>query len=150
MEMKCFALGIIMLIIGFGLGFAINNSFFQGPGRELRSQLLINEIEWRFEGDFLTMHIPIDNIGTITVSIESIGVRKNVTGSTEYVDSNPVGEYSGTNSIAAGGGETFEWNATSGSAPFDFLLPGNTYVVKVTVHDGFFERTTTAPFFFEH
>ena len=32
-----------------------------------------------------------------------------------------------------------------GSAPFDFLLVGKTYVVKVTVYDGFFESTTTPP-----
>jgi len=88
METKCILLGIGMLIVGFGLGFAANNLFT--PGRDLRSQLLINEIEWGFEGDFLTMHILIDNIGTMPVTIESIGVRKNVTGSTEYVDLNPM------------------------------------------------------------
>ena len=146
METKCILLGIGMLIVGFGLGFAANNLFT--PGRDLRSQLLINEIEWGFEGDFLTMHILIDNIGTMPVTIESIGVRKNVTGSTEYVDLNPIGIYSGTNGIAPGGAEIFAWNSTSGSAPFDFLLPGNTYIVKVTVYDGIFERTTTAPFEF--
>jgi len=148
METKCIILGIGMLIVGFGLGFAVNNLFTPGPGRELRSQLLINEIEWSFEGDFLIMHIPIDNVGTIPVTIESIGVRKNATGSTEYVDLNPIGIYSGTNGIAPGGAETFAWNSTSGSAPFDFLLPGNTYIVKVTVYDGTFERTTRTPFEF--
>jgi len=137
-----------MLIVGFGLGFAVNNLFTPGPKGELRSQLLINEIEWSFEGDFWIMHIRIDNVGTMPVTIESIGVRKNATGSTEYVDLNPIGIYSGTNDIAPGGAETFTWNSTSGSAPFDFLLPGNTYIVKVTVYDGTFERTTRAPFEF--
>lgn len=146
METKCILLGLGMLIVGFGLGFAANNLFT--PGRDLRSQLLINEIEWSFEGDFLTMHIPIDNIGTTPVTIESIGVRKNATGSTEYVDLDPTGIYSETNGIAPGGAETFTWNSTSGSAPFDFLLLGNTYIVKVTVYDGIFERTTTGPFEF--
>jgi hypothetical protein len=144
METKCYLLGIGMLIVGLVLGFAANNVFNPGSGRELRSQLLINDIEWRFEGDFLVMHIPVENIGTMPVSVESIGVREDVTGSTEYVDLNPRGINSGSNGIASGGAETFAWNATSGSAPFDFLLPGNTYVVKVTVHDGIFERTTTA------
>ncbi len=146
METKCILLGLGTLIVGFGLGFAANNLFT--PGRDLRSQLLINEIEWSFEGDFLTMHIPIDNIGTMPVTIESIGVRKNATGSTEYVDLNPIGIYSETNGIAPRGAETFTWNSTSGSAPFDFLLLGNTYIVKVTVYDGIFERTTTGPFEF--
>ena len=144
METKCYLLGIGMLIVGLVLGFAVNNVFNPGPARELRSQLLINDIEWSFEGDFLIMHIPIDNIGTMPVSVESIGVREDATGSTEYVDLNPIGIYSESNDIASGGGETFAWNATSGSAPFDFLRPGNTYIVKVTVHDGIFERTTTA------
>jgi hypothetical protein len=148
METKCYLLGIGMLIVGLVLGFAANNVFNPGSGRELRSQLLINDIEWRFEGDFLVMHIPVENIGTMPVSVESIGVREDVTGSTEYVDLNPRGINSGSNGIASGGAETFAWNATSGSAPFDFLLPGNTYVVKVTVHDGIFERTTTAHFEF--
>jgi len=144
MDTKCLAFGIIMLVVGFGLGFAVNNVF--NPGQEgFQSQLLIGDIEWRFEGDFLTMRIPIDNVGGASVSIQSIGVRENVSGSTEYVDSDPIGLYSKTADIASGGGDAFEWNATTGSAPFDFLLVGKTYVVKVTVYDGFFERTTTAP-----
>ncbi len=145
MDTKCFALGIILLAVGFGLGFALNDVFNPGPAGGLRSQLLIREIEWSLEGDFLTMRIPIDNVGGMPVSIQSISVRENFTGSTEYVDSDPIGLSSGTADITSGGGDTFEWNATSGSAPFDFLLVGKTYIVKVTVFDGFFERTTTAP-----
>ena len=91
------------------------------------------------------MLIPIDNLGGFPVTIQSISVRENVTGSTEYTDLNPTGIYSGTGDIAPGGGEAFEWNATRGSAPFDFLLPGNTYIVTINVFDGYYRRTTTAP-----
>lgn len=145
MDSKCILLGVVLFVTGFGLGFAANNMFNPNLNTNLGSRLVINDIEWSFEGDFLIMRIPIDNIGTIPVTIQSISVRKNATGSPEYADLNPVGIYSGTNDIAAGGGDTFEWNATRGSAPFDFLLPDNTYVIKVTVFDGYYQKTTTAP-----
>ncbi len=143
MDTKCIALGVVLFVAGFGLGFAVNN-IFQSSGTT-GTRLIIGEIEWSLEGDFFTMYIPIDNVGTIPVTIQSISVRKNVTGATEYTDSNPIGINSGSESIAAGGSDTFKWNSTLGTAPFDFLLPGNTYVVKVTVFDGYYQKTTTAP-----
>ena len=144
MDAKCLALGVVLFAVGFGLGFAVNNIF--RPGGTTGTQLYIGEIEWGWGGDYLTMHIPIDNFGGFPVTIHSISVRENAAGSTEYTDSNPAGVFSGTADIAPGGSETFEWNAVRGSAPFDFLLPGNTYVVTVRVFDGHYQRTTTAPF----
>jgi hypothetical protein len=144
MDTKCIILGVTLFAIGVGLGFALNNVFYPRGGT-MGTQLYIGEIEWRFEGDFLTMTIPIDNKAGSPVTIQSISVRENATGSIEYTDSNPTGIYSGTADIAPGGGDAFEWNATRGSAPFDFLLPGNTYIVAINVFDGYYRRTTTAP-----
>ena len=135
--------GCDSIAAGIGLGFVLNNAFY--PSGTMGSQLYIGEIEWSFVGDFLTMTISIDNNGGSPVTIQSISVRENITGSIEYTDSNPAGIYSGTADIASGGGDAFEWNATSGSAPFDFLLPGNTYIVTINVFDGYYRRTTTAP-----
>jgi len=145
MDTKCILLGAILLTGGFGLGFAANNLFTSGLRGNLGTQLSIGEIEWLFEDDFLIMRIPINNIGTMPVTIQSINVRKDVTGSIEYTDSNPIGIFSGSGAIASGGGDTFEWNAIRGSAPFDFLSPGNTYVIKIVVFDGYYQRTATAP-----
>jgi len=146
MDTRCIVLGVVLFVAGFGLGFAANNIFNQSSSGILGTQLSIGEIEWSLVGDSLTMHIPIDNVGTVPVTIQTISVRKNATGSTEYSDLNPTGIFSGSDSIAPGGSDTFEWNATLGLAPFDFLLPGNTYVIKVIVYDGYYQRTTTAPF----
>lgn len=143
MDTKCIALAGILFVVGFGLGFAVNNMFY--PRETMGTRLVIGEIEWSLEGDFLTMYIPIDNVGTIPVTIQSISVRENVTGASEYTDLNPRGVNGGSDSIAAGGGDTFEWNSTRGAAPFDFLLPGKVYVVKITVFDGYYQETTAAP-----
>jgi len=143
MDTKCIILGIVLFAAGFGLGFALNNVF--RPSGAIGTQLYIGEIEWNFEGDFLTMTIPIDNVGGLPVTIQSISVKENATGSIEYTDSHPIGIYSGTADITAGGGDAFEWNATSGLAPFDFLQLGKTYIVTIKVFDGYYRRTTTAP-----
>lgn len=88
-DTRCIALGVVLFVGGFGLGFAVNSIFY--PSGTMGTQLYIGEIEWSLEGDSLTMHIPIDNVGGFPVTIQSISVRENVTGSTEYTDSNPTG-----------------------------------------------------------
>lgn len=143
MDTKCITLAVVLFALGFGLGFAVNNIF--RPSGTIGTRLYIGEIEWSLEGDFLTMYIPVDNVGGSPVTVQSISVRANVTGSTEYTDSNPQGVFSGTSDIAPGGGDTFEWSAARGSAPLDFLLPGNAYVVTINVFDGYYRKTTTAP-----
>jgi hypothetical protein len=143
MNTKCIILGVVLFVAGTGLGFALNNIF--RPSVTMGTQLHIGEITWSFKGDFLTMTISVDNVGGLPVTIQSISVRENVTGSIEYTDPNPIGIYSGTADITSGGGDAFEWNATQGSAPFDFLLPGKTYTIKITVFDGYYSKTTTAP-----
>ncbi|UCE95334.1 MAG: hypothetical protein JSV51_06270 [Candidatus Bathyarchaeota archaeon] len=143
MDSRCIALALSLFVVGFGLGFAVNSMFF--PSRPMGTQLSVGEIEWSLEGDLLIIEIPIDNIGGYPVTIQSISVRENVAGSTEYTDWNPVGLSSGTRDIASGGSDTFEWNATRGSAPFDFLLQGKTYIVTIRVFDGDYQKTTTAP-----
>ena len=89
METRCIVLGVILFVAGVGLGFAMNDIFFPSP--TMGTHLHIGEIEWSLEGDFLTMSIPVDNIGGYPVTIQSIGVRENITGSTEYTYPNPIG-----------------------------------------------------------
>jgi len=102
MDSRCIVLGVVLFALGFGLGFAARSVFY--PSGTMGTQLLIGETEWSLEGDSLTMLIPVDNVGGFPVTIQSISVRENVTGSTEYTDSNPTGIYSGTGDIAPGGG----------------------------------------------
>ena len=145
MESKYFVFIITALIVGIGLGFALGTVFTnQRPGSE-RTLLSIGDVQWRIEGDILTISIPITNKGALPAAILTISVRVDAAGSAEYADENPSGLVSSSDTVTAGGGDTFEWDATRGSAPSGFLLPGNTYVIKVTVHDGYFEKTTTAP-----
>lgn len=145
MESKIYVFIITALIVGIGLGFVLGTVFTnQRPGSE-RTQLSIGDVQWRIEGDILTMVIPITNKGTMPAAIKTISVRVDAAGSAEYADKNPLGLASNSDTVTAGGGDTFEWDAIHGSAPSGFLLPGNTYVIKVTVHDGYFEKTTTAP-----
>jgi len=134
---------VVVIVLGIGIGVVLWNTFSQN--QQQGSQLLIDEVEWIWEGDYRTMSIPIRNVGGYHVTIESISVRENVLGSTEYSDNGPMGITSGTNEIASGGADTFRWNVGSGSAPFDFLQPEKTYVIKVTTGTGFYEKTITAP-----
>ena len=136
------AAAIIVVIVALGLAFS---NFFQNPN-QATADLLIDEVEWIVDGEYVAMSIPIRNVGGMPVTIESISVRKNAPGSTEYTDNNPIGIASGTESIASGGADTFYWNSDKGSAPFDFLQLGETYVIKVTTGTGAsFEKTVTAP-----
>jgi hypothetical protein len=131
-------------VVIIALGFAFWN-MFQNPNQGT-TDLLINEVEWIVDGEYKAMSIPIQNVGGMPVTIESISVRKSGSGSTEYTDNDPIGIASGTDTIASGGADTFYWNSDSGSAPFDFLQSGETYVIKVTCGTGaFFEKTVTAP-----
>jgi len=143
-ESKCLAFVIGALIVGLGLGFALGNWFGgQQPGSG-ETQLTVGEIDWGLEGDMLTMFIPITNLGGFPATIQSISVRENITGSTWYTDQNPASINNGEDTITGTSSDTFEWNPILGSAPLDFLLPGNTYVIRITVHDGYFEKTATA------
>jgi hypothetical protein len=90
------------------------------------------------------MFIPINNMGGAPATIQSIGVRENITGSTWYTDQNPESINNGEDTIIGTSSDTLEWNPIRGSAPLDFLLPGNTYVIRNTVYDGYFEKTATA------
>jgi len=136
------AVAIIVVIVALGLAFS---NIFQNPNQGT-TDLLIDEVEWLLEGDYTTMSIPIQNVGGMPVTIKSISVRKSGIGSTEYADNDPIGINSGTDAIASGGAEVFYWNSGRGSAPFDFLQSGETYVIKVTTGTGsFFEKTVTAP-----
>jgi len=140
MNYRLLALAVV-IIGGISLGFVWWNSFYQPQG----AQLVIDEVEWGLQGDYTTMSIPVRNLGEYPVTITSISVREDALGSTEYTDNDPLGVTSGSNDIAGGGGDTFEWNAGSGSAPFNFLQSGKTYVIKVTTGTGFVEKTVTAP-----
>jgi hypothetical protein len=143
-ESKCLAFVGAALIVGLGLGFALGTIFSsQQPGSS-QTQLAIGEIEWGLEGDMLTMLIPINNLGGFPATIQSISVRANTTDSTWYTDPNPASINNGGDTITGTSSDTFEWTPIRGSAPVDFLLPGNTYVIKITVHDGDFEKTVTA------
>ena len=143
MNLKLIAAGAIIIVI-VALGLAFSN-IFQNPNQGT-TDLLIDEVEWIIDGDYKAMSIPIRNVGGMPVTIESISVRKSGIGSTEYTDNDPIGIASGTETITSGGADTFYWNSDSGSAPFDFLLSGETYVIKVTCGTGsFFEETVTAP-----
>ena len=86
MDSKCIILGLGLfaagLGLGLGLGFALHDVFY--PSGTMGTQLFIGEIEWSFEGDFLTMIIPVDNNGGLPVTIQSISARENFTGSIEY------------------------------------------------------------------
>ena len=136
------AVAIIIVIVALGLAFS---NIFQNPNQGT-TDLLIDEVEWIIDGEYKAMSITIRNVGGMPVTIESISVRKSGSGSTAYTDNNPIGIASGTDTIASGGGDTFYWNSDSGSAPFDFLQSGETYVIKVTCGTGsFFEKTVTAP-----
>lgn len=144
MESKCILFVIGALIVGVGLGFVLGTIFSnQRPGTE-KTQLAIGEIGWSLDGDMLTMSIPISNLGSLPATIQSISVRRNVTGSTWYTDQSPETLNSGDDTITGLSSDTFEWNSVRGSAPLDFLSAGNTYVIRVTVHDGYFEKTATA------
>lgn len=131
----------VIIVAGISLGVVWWNPFYQ----PLVAQLVIDEVEWGLQGDYTTMSIPIRNVGENPVTIMSISVREDVVVSTEYTDNDPIGVASGSNDIAGGGGDTFEWNAGSGSAPITFLQSGKTYVIKVTTGTGIFEKTVTAP-----
>jgi len=136
------AVAVIVVIVALGLAFS---NIFQNPNQGT-TDLLIDAVEWISEGDYTTMSIPIQNVGGMPVTIESISVRKSGSGSTEYTDNDPIGINSGENTIASGGAEVFYWNSGKSSAPFDFLQSGETYVIKVTCGTGsFFEETVTAP-----
>lgn len=133
---------VIVVIVALGLAFS---NVFQNPYQGT-ADLLIDAVEWIVDGEYKAMSIPIQNVGGMPVTIESISVRKSGSGGTEYTDNDPVGISSGENTIASGGAEVFYWNSDNGSAPYDFLQLGETYVIKVTCGTGsFFEETVTAP-----
>ena len=135
---------VVVVVVAIGIGVVLWNAFSQDQPQG-ETGLLIDEVEWMWEGDYRTMSIPIRNVAVYPVTIESISVRENAFGSTEYTDNDPIGISSGTNEIGAGGADTFKWNVGRGSAPFEFLQPGKTYVIKVTTGTDFCEKTVTAP-----
>ncbi len=138
------AAAIAAIVVVAALGLAFSN-IFQNPNQGT-ADLLIDAVEWIVDGEYKAMSIPIRNVGGMPVTIESISVRESGSGSTGYADNDPIGISSGTDTIASGGGDTFYWTSDNGSAPFDFLQSGETYIIKVTCATGaFFEKTATAP-----
>ena len=131
----------IVVILGIGLGLVLWNTFSNQPSQR---QLNIREVEWTLEGDYLAMHISIENVGTTPVVVEAIGVRRETAGSPEYIDDDPEDMHNAENSIPGGAALTFKWNSTSGAAPFNFLQWDNTYVIKVTFQGGTTERAVIA------
>jgi len=131
----------IVVVLGIGIGLLLWNTF---PNQPSQSQLIIGDVEWMLDGDYLAVYIPIENVGTVPVTIESISVRRDTAGSTEYIYNDPEDVSSASDVIAGGGRATFKWNAVRGSAPFDFLQWDNTYVIKVKFHGGSLEKTVTA------
>lgn len=145
MEKSCIVLAIVTLAIGIGIGIGAGITLSSGPGIDLTAaNLEISDIEWSLEGDYPTIHITVKNTGTMPISIDSISVRRNVAGATEYVWANPTST-NDKNAIAGGGIDVFDWNIMKGNAPYEFLSSGGMYIVKVSGQGSYAEETTTAP-----
>lgn len=141
---NCALLAIAMLVIGAIGGFAAGVSLAPQSSGDMAYDLSINDIDWVLIGDLFTMEIKVVNRGSMAISIQSISVRKDSVGSTEYVWNNPISIID-RNEILENNWDVFRYDALKGNAPIEFLQPGQTYVVKVEGTNSYDEMTTTAP-----
>ncbi len=176
MDAKVLGLIMISLISGVVGGYAVSSMICQNQNLEIQgrvadlerenaekdveiqglqetfdnlTQVNIGDIEWNLVIDWWELAIHISNEGTMPITIFSIGVRKNTTGSSWYTYSNPI-SVNGHLAIADGGSDVFIWNETNASAPqAAFLEIGPSYVVRVTysapLHPEYTETVTTHP-----
>jgi hypothetical protein len=143
-DTKCIALGIAMLVIGAGLGFAAGITLSSQASGNLAYELEIWDINWILEGDLFTIEIVVDNIGNMPNSVHSISVRRDAAGSTEYAWIDPI-SINNKNEIPSHAWDIFRWDVIRGNATIDFLQPGQIYVIKVVGYESAAQKTTTAP-----
>jgi flagellin-like protein len=113
-------------------------SMIGGQSKQAQTQVRIDSITWGLDGNNVTL--VVRNTGSVSATVEAIGIRTSSQGSTYYSES-----FSANNAIEVGKTKSFVWDETAASAA-DLLDVDTEYVLRVTTTTGFqYEMTAVSP-----
>ncbi len=104
-------------------------SMIGSQSQQAQTSIRIDSINWGNN----TAGVVVRNVGSVSATVESVSLRKNITGSPFTTVS-----YTTDNSLPTAGTKTFAWSGA--------LAPSTEYVVRVTTTTGFqYEMSSTTP-----
>jgi len=95
-------------------------------------QIRVDSVAWNLAEAEVTLKIR--NIGGVSATIESIGIRKDLEGMPFYIDKTSYA----TGTVTSGDTRIFTWSETCSSAQRDFLAKRTSYVIRVMCSTGFY------------
>ena len=113
-------------------------SMIGAQSQQAQTQVRIDTVTWYLSDNYC--NVTVRNTGSVSVTIESISIRKSSSGSTFYTM-----KYTSGNSIDTGLTVSFTWTETGASAT-NLLKNLTEYVIRVTTTTGFqYESVSTSP-----
>jgi hypothetical protein len=106
-------------------------SMIGSQSQQAQMQVRIEMVKWDVDSGIVT--VTVRNTGSVTATIESIGIRENLAGAPWYTDETA----DAVKSIDVGGTRDLVWDETGASAT-GLLDDGKSYVIRVTCTTGLY------------